>query len=409
MRDKTSNWRRWLDDPGVKLWHDAMEIKSPVTADERVRVLGRYCDAVGTTPAKLVERSSTPSGVKGVADELQALTIRMAREGHAPQYIANFVKSVRAWLRHNDIGMVRKISIGDAGARPTVENERLPTRSEVHDVLIAGNPRAKVIVSLCAFAGVRTEVVGYYRAKDGLRLSDLPELRVKDGRVRVLHEPMRVNVRRSLSKIKTRYHTYLTAEGCAYLRTYLEERIALGEVLGPDSPVVRPDYGRESKGRPEDMRGSPFLGRQGVSREIRNLFRARDLSMRPYVLRSFWESAMAIAEREGKITQLDREFWAGRKGAIDARYTVHKELAPDVVEAMREAYSRADPYLATATPALAPDSDVRLELAELRAENNAQAARLEEIRSLLDAFTREQKDALGRFLKHPGNEMHRTG
>ena len=115
--------------------------------------------------------------MKGVADELQAFTIRMAREGHAPQYIANFVKSVRAWLRHNDIGMVRKISIGDAGARPTVENERLPTRSEVHDILIAGNPRAKVIVSLCAFAGVRTEVVGYYRAKDGLRLSDLPELR----------------------------------------------------------------------------------------------------------------------------------------------------------------------------------------------------------------------------------------
>jgi len=31
-----------------------MEIKSPVTADERLRVLGRCCDALATTPAKIV-------------------------------------------------------------------------------------------------------------------------------------------------------------------------------------------------------------------------------------------------------------------------------------------------------------------------------------------------------------------
>src|SRR2546425_1248275 len=111
-----------------------------------------------------------------------------------------------------------------------------------------------------------------------------------------------------------------------------------------DSPIVRPDYDYERRGRPAQMQGSPFLGRQGITSEIRAALRSQGLQVRPYVLRSYAASALHSAQREGKITDLDREFFLGRKGAITARYTVNKDLSADQVEEMRRAFAGCEPY-----------------------------------------------------------------
>ncbi len=51
------SWKRWLEDPEIARWHGKLALSSELTADERLRVLVRYCDAVGTTPAQLVKRA----------------------------------------------------------------------------------------------------------------------------------------------------------------------------------------------------------------------------------------------------------------------------------------------------------------------------------------------------------------
>ncbi|MEM3531420.1 MAG: hypothetical protein QXD42_06490 [Nitrososphaerales archaeon] len=45
-------------------------------------------------------------------------------------------------------------------------------------------------------------------------------------------------VRAPLSKAKHKYFTFLCQEGYEYLKAYLESRIAKGEVLTPESPVI---------------------------------------------------------------------------------------------------------------------------------------------------------------------------
>ncbi len=392
MPREGATWKRWLADEQVFRWYRSMVIRTEVTADERLRVLSRYCDAVKTTPMDLVERAQKPKGISAVADQMQDFVTLLrtphkpadhgeedgeaARErcakGHSPGYVANFVKSLRAWLRHNDIGLVRKIVVGDDGATPTVENERTPTPRELRGILAAADERGKVIISFLAFSGVRPEVLGARKAANGLRLEDLPDVRVRGGEIRFLDVPARVIVRRELSKVRKRYFTFLAREGCEYLKAYLDHRIARGEKLEPDSPIVRPDYGYEVMGRPEGMKGSPFLGTQGITGEVRKAFRARGFRARPYVLRSYFDSALASAEREGKVIPLDREFLMGRVTAVEQRYTNLKELAANVIEEMRREFAACAPYLETRRQT-APASD----LAEfLRSSENEEVLRL---------------------------------
>ncbi len=277
-------------------------------------------------------------------NQLQDFIIAMRKKGNAPGYGKNFVKAVRSWLDHNDL-VIHRIAIGDSSCTATVENEHVPTPDELREVLTAATTRGKVLVSFVAFAGVRPEVLGTDRATDGLELRDLPDIVVKGGRVHFRRgPPIQVHVRKELSKVGHKYDTFLVAEGCEYLKTYLEHRAAHQEELGARSPIVRPDYGFDRKGRPEEMRGSLHLGRQGISQEIRETLRAQELHVRPYVLRSYAASALLSAQRVGKITHIDREFFLGRKGGITAVYTVHKELPQEKIEELRRAFAGCESF-----------------------------------------------------------------
>ncbi len=365
-------WKRWLEDPEIARWHAKLSLSSELTADERLRVLARYCTTVGTTPQDLVARAKDQAGGRrAVENQLQDFVIGMRKKKYSPGYVENFTKAVKSWLDHNDI-LLHRIVIGDSRATPTVEDEHVPTPAELRAALTAANPRGKVILSFVAFTGVRPEVLGTERATDGLVLRDLPDVAVKDGRVRFRRgPPIQVHVRKELSKVRRKYDTFLPTEGCGYLKAYLDMRAAHGEVLGPQTPIVRPDYGFERRGRPEDMRGSSFLGRQGITQEIREVLRAQGLRVRPYVLRSYAASALLEAQRQGKITDIDREFFLGRKGAITSVYTVHKELPQEKLEPLRQAYAACEPYFGAEPQGTA---DVRLEVARELADVFLQAA-----------------------------------
>ncbi len=393
----SARWVAQLVDPDVRRWYDAMAIKSKVTASERLRVLTRYCEARRTTPGELLTLAQRPKGTTKIANDLQDFAILMSKphtpedhgagerdkdarrrcaEGHSGGYILQFIKSIRGFLRANDIGLVRSISVGDANRVRTVENERIPPPAELRKVLLAASPRAKVIIAFCGLAGLRPEVLGTMDLEDGLRLADLPDVVITDGGVKVRKSPALVVVRRELSKVRKRYVTFLPREGCEFLRTYLATRLLHGEPLAPDSPVVRPDYGFDRKGRPEAKRGLPFLGRQGVTKEIRQAFRAVRLQARPYVLRSYFASALLSGQREGAITDLERELFLGRANAISMRYTLHKDLPAKEIEALRDTFRRLEPFLSTkAVDASSADAATVDELREmyLRTQENMKA------------------------------------
>ena len=76
--------------------------------------------------------------------------------------------------------------------------------------------------------------------------------------------------------------------------------------------------------------------------------RGSGFEWRPYVLRSYCDTAFDIAESKGMISHPWRMFFMGHKGDIEARYSTNKaRLPPEMVEEMREAYRKASNLMQT--------------------------------------------------------------
>ncbi len=342
---KRAGWAHLLEDEDVRRWHENLARGSPVTADENIRVLYRYLRRFGMTPRELSDRAKVNR--RAVEDQLQDFIGDLEREGKAPQYILNYVKAVKSWLGFNEITLVRRFKVTNAYTTPSLEDERVPTPEELRAILGAATERGRVITSLMAFSGIRPEVMGDHRGNDGLRVKDLPDLKIEAKTVTFDRTPAMVSVRAPLSKAGHAYFSFLTEEGCEYLRAHLERRMASGEAIGPKSAIVSVTRGFEWKGHGGEERRTQFIVSRNVTREVRLAMRPR-FQWRPYVLRAYFDTELLLAESRGKVAHDYRVFWMGHKGGMEARYTTNKgRLTKTLVDDMREAYARCEPFLAT--------------------------------------------------------------
>lgn len=192
-----------------------------------------------------------------------------------------------------------------------------------------------------AHAGLRPQVLGNYEGTDGLRIRDLPEIDIASGSVTFGQVPTVVRVRGTISKARNDYFTFLSEEGCESLKAYLERRMRGGELLTLESAIITPKTAKK-----------PFIGSVNVGDIMRLALRNGGFLWRPYVLRSYFDTQMMLAESKGMVIRDYRAFFMGHKGDIEAVYTLNKRrLPPDVVEQMREGYAKAQRYLQTAGPA----------------------------------------------------------
>jgi len=272
---------------------------------------------------------------------------KLEREGKAPSYIDNYITCVKSWLRFNGIILVRKIKVGNTSRTPTIEDERVPQKDELRQILNLSPSRGKVSICLMAFSGVRPQVLGNEDGSDGLEIRDLSELVINGKQVEFDKIPTLITVRSELSKAKHKYLTFLGAEGCEYLKTYLESRLAEGEKLEPSSPIIAYKKGYGDTGYRETNRDNMHITRKTVTKEIRTAMRPK-YKWRPYVLRAYFDTQLMVAENNGKITHSYRQFFMGHKGDMEAKYTTNKGRLPEsVIEDMRSAYKRSLEYLET--------------------------------------------------------------
>jgi len=110
---------------------------------------------------------------------------------------------------------------------PTLNEEKTPEPYVLHSVWRFCDERQAAAISMMAFTGFRPQVLGNYRGNDGLRLEDLPEMRIdnKPGQITFSTIPSRVLVRQEISKIGRAYEGFLCEEGCMRLEKYLVSRI----------------------------------------------------------------------------------------------------------------------------------------------------------------------------------------
>jgi hypothetical protein len=148
-------------------------------------------------------------------------------------------------------------------------------------------------------------------------------------------------VRRELSKADHRYFTFLGEEACEYIRQYLEERLRAGEKLTPETDLIHP------KGT-GGSRDKAFVTTINVGDGVRKSIRGAGFRWRPYVLRAYFDTQLLLAESKGVLAHDYRVFWMGHKGSMEARYTTNKgRLQTDLIEDMRSAYKRCEPFLST--------------------------------------------------------------
>jgi hypothetical protein len=325
-------YARLFEDADVKRWYDNTARGSRVTADVYLRRLGSFCGHHEITSKELVKMDS-----KERFDLLLDFVSMMEQKGYAGSYIQSTLKAVKSWLVHNRIELKGKIKVKGTQDTPTLRDERVPTRKELKKIFFSGDKKARVASVLVAHSGMRIKTLGNYEGQDGLRIRDLPEMKVEGDSVDFEQIPALVAVRKELSKAGHQYLTFLSEEGCEYLKDYLEERIREGEELSPDSSLITPK-----------LKMKPFIRAVNVGDIIRGAIRRAGFTWRPYVLRSYFDTQLMLAESKGLVLRDYRGFWMGHKGDIENRYTTNKCRLPEsVIEDMREAYSRSQEYLQT--------------------------------------------------------------
>ncbi len=342
----------------VLRWYNNIKRSSASTAHLYLRRLKKFCSDAGVSPEKLLE-------LDDVERRNLILDYLSDKEG---SYAASYYYALKSWLEF--FGVEVKVKLKGLNRRRKSE-EKVPTPDELSEILTVADLRAKVAISLIAFSGVRLQVLGNYDGTGGLTLGDIPELRLgvamDDGiyvkaeryedknvnmigrcrhgngvETRVGHKtglgrasielvdmPATIVVRENLSKAGHRYFTFLYSESCKYLLSWLRIRMAKGELLTLDSPLI-------------PSRGGGFLKTKSISELIRKTIRAAGYNFRPYTLRHYFDTCMLMAEAAGIIPRDYRVFWMGHKGDIELQYTLNNHRLPKkLVEDMKIRYEKA--------------------------------------------------------------------
>lgn len=304
----------------VEAWYENLRRRSIQTADTYLKRLRKFCRDVGVEPEELVAMSD---------DKIRDTLLEYVRSNSdkSPGYVNTVIHAVKSWLAFNG----RQVSV-KVYLRRTSRRERTPTRDEVKKILLAADLRARVLVALVAFSGLRPTSIGNHDGSDGIRLSDLPDLDLDDLTFRRV--PAAIVVRPELSKAKHQYITFAGSQTCEYILAYLRLR-SRREELGEDSPLVA-------------ARSGGLLRTSRISAILAEAIAAAGFGWRPYLLRHYFDTQLLIAEAQKVIPRDYRVFWMGHKGDIEHVYTTNKHRLPEqLYEDMRAKFAEAAKFLET--------------------------------------------------------------
>lgn len=343
-----------MEDPNVARWYNNVKRGSIVTAEVALLRLGKACEIMNTTPAELAKMS-----VKDATNFLLDLVTKLetpepGKKPLQPSYIMHIVKHMRSWFKHNEIQIIQKIKVSQEAldeygnpVRSKTQDEQSPLPEQVAKVLRVADPKQRVEVSLMTLTGVREQVMGNFRGTDGLRIKDIPDLAFdnKTKTVSFKQVPAMVIVRKTLSKMKKQYFTFLPEEGCIYVQEFLKIRMNNGEVLTPESPIVTSlHFHKENVNRANQGEQAPFsfITSRKIGDSMRTAIKRASANWRPYIFRTYFATRMQMAEADQLIINEWKVFHMGHVGTIEHVYTTGKgKLPEDLIEKMRDSFAKA--------------------------------------------------------------------
>ncbi len=328
-----SKWDPDPDNPEIRRWKENLTRGSVATGDAWFRALRRFCAETRRSADELLRLKP-----RALQDAFLDFVSADEKRGAGGSYTAYTVKVARNWLKFNGITPPGGVKVRSADV--TFEETAL-SADQLRAALGAAGPREKAGILLMATAGVRPEVLGNFLGSDGLVLGDFPELDICSEIVRFPKTPTPIVVRRDLSKANHRYYTFLGEEGSGAVVDYLNARLAAGERPDATTPLYAPER--------TDLTDRRFVRTSKIGEQIRRALRAADLPNRPYVLRTTAASRFSECENRGLVSHPFWQSWLGHAGDMSARYSVNRgKIPPSLLEEMRSAYRRCEPFLSTA-------------------------------------------------------------
>src|SRR3990170_308028 len=137
-RKGEGKWLPLLADEDVKRWCDNLARGSRATADNYLRVLGRFLDAHGLTPQAFL---GLPT--KRRDDLLADHVTTMLDAGHAGSYVEVTKKAVASWLDWNGIKLTRRIKVPGSSRRPSLREAHIPSQEELREVFNVADARSR--------------------------------------------------------------------------------------------------------------------------------------------------------------------------------------------------------------------------------------------------------------------------
>ncbi|EQD50579.1 integrase/recombinase, partial [mine drainage metagenome] len=336
-------------DAKVRDWYNEKSLRSRLSADTYARMLCLISERLGMSPEEIV--TSAKQNPDSLRVSLTNCASALMKDGWLDTSVSKGFLMVKAYLkyRHANVDVFPRLS---STTGETIQKERVPTQGELATVLDKLTLRGRVVALFMAHSGLRPQVLGFYQAENGLRLRDLPDLKLQDKATAFKEVPFVVRVPASLSKTRTSYTTFGTSQQATALLAYLSERRDGGEKLSPDSPVVatHPTRGAARTKQSNATFSNGFLTTSVLMRELHEVLGSslpEGVTWRPYVLRSYCSTRLMLAEGAGKMARDLREAILGHDTGISGRYNVGKPWGEEILKEARAQYKRAASFLET--------------------------------------------------------------
>lgn len=322
LKERTA--RMIASDPNVSRWHKNLNSDSAKRLYSEA--LCKYCEYRETIPKQIIEEFRLN---RNTAENMLQDFILNLKDTYAPKVVHNNLVGVKSWLRHHGLEVKRKINVGNIRSTPTIEDEYPPSQEELRRILVYADIRGKAGIALIAFAGLRPSAIV------ALKIKDLPDMKIVGKKIVFKKMPARIKIRTGMSKNTKPYFTFLSSEGCEYLVEYFKWRNRGGEKLTPNSPVLT----SSPKARLRTF------SRKGFYKLVKRTLQKAEFPFRPYVLRSYFDTAIMNARG---VPYDYQQFWMGHSGTIEATYTVNKRLPEWQIEEMRRIFKQlVEPRLIT--------------------------------------------------------------
>jgi len=130
-----------LENENVRRWYENIKAGSRITADVYLRTLGLYCEINNTNPQEILNRASRDP--KKFKNDFIDFVRSQEKNGKAGSYIVRFKKTLRSWLKFNEIDLKIDVKIKGENESPRITNERVPSKEELARIIRKASSRGR--------------------------------------------------------------------------------------------------------------------------------------------------------------------------------------------------------------------------------------------------------------------------